>query len=226
MKLSVIILSQNGQVDPKILQSLKFADEVIIWGKKEQPLQDFAKHRNEALKTAKGEWVLFVDDDEYVSSELAREIDEVIKNTSFSGFFIPRRDLIFHDLLLHGETGNISLLRLAKKSTGKFVRSVHEYWQISEAVGNLQSSLYHLKDDFVSGFIGRMNHYSPLDAQILSKENKPFSYFRLIAYPKAKFLLNYFGRLGFLDGYPGLFQAYLMSVQSLTVRVFQWEQIK
>ena len=42
--------------------------------------------------------------------------------------------------------------------------------------------------------------------------------------PLAKFIFNYKMKLGFLDGCLGLFQAYLMSVQSLSVRVFQWCQ--
>ena len=226
MKLSVIVLSRNGKVETKILQSLKFADEIIIWGEKEYHFQDFAKHRNEALRRARGEWVLFVDDDEYVSTELAQEILHAINSDKYVGYFLPRLDLVFHDLQKHGEVGNIKILRLAKKSAGKFVRPVHEHWQIDGKIGNLQNALYHLKDDFISQFIGRMNHYGPVDAQILTQENKPYSIFRLLFYPKAKFFLNYFWRLGFLDGYPGLFQAYLMSVQSLTVRVFQWEQVK
>jgi len=69
-----------------------------------------------------------------------------------------------------------------------------------------------------------MIRYSPLDAGQLSQENKPFTYWRLQFNPKAKFIQNYFLKLGFLDGYLGLFQAYLMSVQSLTVRVFQWQK--
>lgn len=224
MRLSVIILSRDGGIDPKILNSVKFADEVIVWNAKEHPFTDFADHRNQILKKARGDWVLFVDDDEFVGSELAQEIQETLKNPHCAGYLVPRRDLIFHDLLLHGETGGTSLLRLAKKNAGKFIRPVHEFWQISGTIGTLKNPLYHLKDHFISEFMSRMNQYGSIDAQVLNTENKPFSYLRLLVYPKAKFIFNYFWRLGFLDGYLGLFHAYLMSVQSLTVRIFQWER--
>jgi hypothetical protein len=68
-----------------------------------------------------------------------------------------------------------------------------------------------------------MNYYAGIDAQVLGKEGKPFSWFRLFIYPSAKFIANYFFKGGVLDGLPGLFLAYLMAVQSLTVRVFQWK---
>ena len=111
---------------------------------------------------------------------------------------------------------------VAKKTSGKFIRPVHEIWKINGEVGELQPPLYHIKDDFISNFIGRMSHYAGIDADALTKENKPFSYWRLFLNPKAKFIQNYFLRRGFLDGTVGLFLSYLMSVQSLTVRIFQW----
>ena len=61
---------------------------------------------------------------------------------------------------------------------------------------------------------------------MLTIEGKPFSWFRLLFYPLAKFKLNYIFKAGFLDGTAGLFLAYLLAVQSLSVRVFQWQQRK
>ena len=68
--------------------------------------------------------------------------------------------------------------------------------------------------------------YGQIDSKILVSEHKPFSWFRLFIYPLAKFKQNYLFKAGFLDGTAGLFQAYLLAVQSLSVRVFQWEQRK
>ncbi|HCQ30854.1 TPA: hypothetical protein DIU27_00525 [Candidatus Collierbacteria bacterium] len=184
---------------------------------------DFSSQRNFGLQKAKGDWVLFVDDDEYVGTELKREIIEAINLNQYSGFILTRQDLVFHQPLRHGETGNTKILRLAKRTAGKFVRPVHERWGIKGRVGELSSPLYHTKDGFVSEFISRMDSYGQIDSKSLKSDGKPFSWFRLMVYPIAKFKLNYFFRAGFLDGSAGLFQAYLMAVQSLSTRVFQWE---
>jgi glycosyltransferase involved in cell wall biosynthesis len=237
MKLTAAIISKSEKINSLTLNSLGFADEIIIIidSKEKKPKQtdklhfyfhplenDFASQRNFALKNAQGDWVLFIDDDEYVGTELAREIQQTLPKTKYSGFLLNRTDVCFHQRLLHGETGHTKLLRLAKKNSGKFHRPVHEVWHVHGEVGELQSPLYHNKDNFISSFINRMTQYSHIDAVALTQENKPFSYWRLFLNPKGKFLLSYFGRLGFLDGTVGLFSAYLMSVQSLTVRVFQW----
>lgn len=237
MKVTIAIITRSEKINQSVSNSVNFADEVIIIvdslvkkAKKVgkivtlyRPLENnFALQRNFALKNAKNDWVLFIDADEYVGTELAREIQELDPKTNYSGFLLKRTDICFHQSLLHGETGNIRLLRLGKRTAGKFERPVHETWKINGEVGELHSPLYHIKDNFIGEFIDRMSHYCPIDAEALRKENKPFSFFRLFFNPKAKFIQNYFGKLGFLDGTIGLFLAYLMSVQSLTVRVIQW----
>jgi glycosyltransferase involved in cell wall biosynthesis len=237
MKITVAIIAKSEKVSKQILESVGFAEEVVIVvdapaktsktvGKTHfhyRPLaDDFAAQRNFAIKNAHHDWILFVDDDEYVGTELAREIKLLDEKVKYSGFFIRRLDVCFHQPLLHGETGHTKLLRLAKKTAGTFIRPVHEIWQVSGEVGELLSPLYHIKNGFIGGFLGRMIHYADIDAVILTKEGKPFTFWRLFFNPKAKFLQNYFFRAGFFDGTVGLFSAYLMSIQSLTVRVYQW----
>lgn len=239
MKISVAIISNSAQINDQVIKALDFADEIIIVvdsnTKKPKTIKkvhyyyrplnhDFSSQRNYALVKAKNDWVLFVDDDEYVGKELKREISALDKNCNLSGYMIRRLDLCFHQILFHGETGNTYLLRLANKKRGEFVRPVHEKWQVNGCIGRLNSPIYHLKDNLVSGFISRMNCYASVDARELTKEGKPFAYWRLLFNPVGKFIFNYFIKLGFLDGTIGLMSAYLMSTQSLTVRIFQWAE--
>lgn len=239
MSLSIVVISKSADLDKLFLERLEFADEILIVsdspftnkpssGKYKyyhHPLNnDFASQRNFALSKVSSKWVFFVDTDEVISKQLALEIIEVIrdKSSQFNGYFVKRIDTVFNGLILHGETGKTRILRLAKKDSGKFSRSVHEHWSVSGRVGELMNPLFHNKDRFISEFLDRISLYGPIDAINLTKEGKPFSIFRLLTYPKAKFIQNYCFRKGFLDGYVGLFQAYFMAIQSLSVRVFQW----
>lgn len=228
MNLSAIILTNKlpDEITSSI-RSVSFADETILIRDHPgfHPLAgDFAAQRNYGLAKAKGDWVLFVDDDEVITKELSHEIQQAIRSDKFSGFYLKRVDRYHGQILHHGETGNMKIIRLGRKSAGVFTRPVHEFWQIKGAVGQLKNPLIHERGDLVTPFIDRMTFYGPIDARELDKEHKPFTYWRLFANPKGKFIANYFLKLGFLDGCAGLFQAYLMSIQSLTVRVFQWQK--
>ena len=237
--LSVVIISKRDSNSlAKTLRSVVFADEVIVVLDQEnnrvtksttsvrylsRPLNsDFSAQRNYGLVKAKGDWVLFVDDDEVVSPALAKEITAAVSSGQPTAYFLKRLDRYFGQILKHGETGDTKIIRLAKKAAGRFIRPVHEVWQTSGMVGELKTPLIHNRQELVSPFIDRIALYGPLDAKSLTSEGKPFSYWRLLINPLAKFIVNYKFKHGFLDGHLGLFQAYLMSVQSLSVRVFQW----
>ena len=228
MRFSAIILTNKQSDDfQPTLTSVAFADEVVLVRDQPRfhPLDgDFATQRNYGLSKAKGDWVLFVDDDEVVSPALAQEINLAISNPKYTAYSLKRLDRYFGQILKHGETGTTKIIRLAKKNAGRFTRPVHEVWQVAGPVGELVNPLFHDRLELVTPFIDRIAFYGPLDAKELVKEGKPFSVFRLLANPLAKFIFNYKIKLGFLDGCVGLFQACLMSVQSLSVRVFQWQK--
>ncbi len=224
---AIIITDQEADGFQPTLQSIAFADEIIVIRDHPDfhPLAgDFAAQRNYGLSKAKGDWVLFVDDDETVPPALAGEIKKAITSDQYSAYYLARRDRYFGQTLKHGETGNTKIIRLAKKDAGRFARPVHEVWKIKGRVGGLVNPLLHERKELVTPFINRIALYGPIDARSLNSEGKPFSYARLLTNPLAKFIYNYKLKRGFLDGYLGLFQAYLMSIQSLSVRVFQWSQ--
>lgn len=237
--LSVVILTRlaNSALG-RHLNILGIADEVLIISDQKpqkgtlpkkvkilhHPLGDnFASQRNYALKMVTSDWVLFLDDDEKPSANLLKEIPKAI-NEEIDGFRVKRLDIFYDQILQHGEPGRTKLIRLAQKKAGTWRRPVHEYWKIEGRLSDLKSPLYHFRNSLTSGFISRISHYSILDAPALHKEGKPFSLFRLCFFPAVKFIRNYVFYLGFLDGMLGLFHAYLMAIQSLTVRVVQWEK--
>ncbi len=180
-------------------------------------ITDFAEERNKLLAKAKTEWVLFVDSDEKISKKLENEILS-LRSRMTDGYYIKRQDWFMGRWLKYGETGDIKLLRLGKCKAGGWKRKVHEYWDIKNA-GELKNPLLHYPHKNIAEFIKKINFYSDLDI----REFGSFRGFDLIK-PVAKFVLNYFFKLGFLDGFPGFAMAFMMSFQSLVVRVKQFEK--
>jgi len=134
-----------------------------------------------------------------------------------------RRDYFWGRWLRFGETANVRLLRLAKRTAGRWQRKVHEVWQVRGPVGELNSPLKHYPHQTIRDFVDSVNYYSEIDVSELKKEGKNFSVFRVVANPVGKFLENYFWRLGVLDGEAGFVVAFMMSFQSLVVRVKQYD---
>lgn len=232
--LTGIVLTKNNQRTLNAcLNSLRFCDEIIVFDdfstdstrqiarrftKKiyRHHLKNFAKQRNKALSHATSDWVLFLDSDEVVTKPLAKEILEAIKKP-YQGFFLRRQDLFLGHQFRFGETANVRLLRLAKKNAGIWRDPVHEYWNVAGPTKNLKNPLLHNRDLTISQFIDRLNFYTDL-----ASKSAHFNFLDLLK-PPLKFLYNYIFLLGFLDGFPGLTMAYLMSLHSLSVRIKAWQ---
>ena len=99
---------------------------------------------------------------------------------------------------------------------------MHEIWHVRGETGKLQNPIHHLPHNDVAQFLVKINRYSSIRAKFLYQNGVRSSIFQIIAYPKAKFVVNYFYKLGFLDGMEGLIMAMMMSFHSFLVRAKLW----
>lgn len=245
--LSVIIITLNEEKDlPKCLDSVKeIADEIVVvdsgssdktveiakkFGAKvfEKKFDNYASQKNFAMEKSSGEWIFSIDADEEGSPELCLEIKEVIKQSKFSGFSIPRKNIILGKFIRYTRW-DPELDRhiwLWRKDKGKWVGDVHEEVEVEGAVGRLNNAKLHNQYETVSEFIGMMNLYSELEAKEKFREGINFSLFRLFWDPMYMFLLRFFYRKGFLDGWRGFVLSYLMAIYSLNVWIKIWQKDK
>lgn len=242
---AVVLTKNNGKYLANCLQSISFADELIIiddnstdstleiarkFGAKifERALNgDFASQRNFALDKSQGQWVLFIDSDEIVTPELKSEIVKSIRiPLGCDGFYLNRLDNIWGKTLRFGETGNINFVRLAKKSAGRWKRLVHEVWQVPGAIGTLKSPILHYPHQSLHEFIDDINTMSDIDVEAKKGEKKHSSLTKIIFWPSGKFIWNWKLKLGFLDGTHGFVMALMMSFHSFLSWSKLWEEQK
>ncbi|MBI2622447.1 glycosyltransferase family 2 protein [Candidatus Microgenomates bacterium] len=241
--ISAVILTKNEEKNIEVcLKSLDFCDEIIViddnsvdktveLAKKSKAKvftralnNDFSRQRNFGLEKAHEEWVLFIDADERVSPSLCDEITQLTNNpiTQCNGFYIKRRDFMWENELKCGETGDIKLLRLARKEGGKWEGRVHEKWKVKGKLGELKNLLLHYPHQTITEFLREINFYTDIRAQELYEKGTSVYWWSIILYPKVKFFRNFFVKKGFLDGLPGLILALMMSFHSFLVRGKLW----
>ena len=233
MNLSAVVLTKNEENNiGECLKTLKFCDEIVViddfsddgtqeivkrFGAKlfiKELNNNFANQRNFGLEKAKNDWVLFLDSDERISKNLSDEIRLAIKDCETMGYFIKRVDIIWGRKILYGETGNIKLLRLARRDAGMWKRQVHEEWNVSGKTKLLINPIFHYPHQKLLEFIKDINYFSDLHAKANLNEGKKSNIIKILFYPKIKFIKGYFINLGFLDSIQGFIIALCMSMHS------------
>lgn len=236
--ISVVILTKNENKNiERCLSSVNFSDDIVVIDDnstdstvdlaekysvrifKRDLNNDFAAQRNFGMEKVKNRWILFIDADEEVSPELAKELNKLDEASDV--FYIRRRDFWWDKELKYGETflaRNLGIIRLVKKNSGVWVRPIHEEFETTGNTGSLKGFLNHYPHPSVKDFLSEVNYYSTVRARELLHNKKKTSIFQVVFFPFTKFLLGYFFRLGFLDGPQGFAYSFFMSFHSFLVR--------
>lgn len=200
------IVVDSGSTDSTVDIARKHGAKVF-----EEDWKGYARQKNSAIEKASGDWVLSLDADEEVSSELAESITEVIARSASKpfGYYIARRNFFLGRWIRRGGFYPDRKLRLFRRGAGKFLeRDVHETMQVDGPTSTLRGDLIHHAYPTLSGYIDTMNRYSSLGAQVAARNghtSRSFFAFLFNVYYRPGFNLtwNYVFRGGFLDGREG-----------------------
>lgn len=249
MKLSAIVITKNeAKSIGKCLEALSFADERIVIDAESDdatvtiakasgatvytnPWPGYGAQKNYGMQKGSGDWVLFIDADEQVTSELAQEIQQAIHSPAYDFYWLKIVTVFLGKPLTHLYGHNP---RLFKKGSGRWQAAlVHEQVEhIDEEItiklgdqhsGKLISHLLHNSHESISSYLESMHQYTPLDAREMVSRGKhrsgrpvfPHLFLPLsLTLRQGIKLLVY--RRGFLDGIPGLIWCILSAY-------YEWE---
>jgi len=221
-----IIVVDSGSTDRTVEIAKSFGAKVFI-----EEWKGFAAQKNSAIDKATGDWILSLDADEELDSELIGELTgngdkrvglrsgshewcltmggsgrDILKGSPV-GFLVDRKNYFLGRWIQHGGFWPDSKLRLFRRGTGRFEdRSVHEDIRVDGPTREIPyGALLHHSYRTLSDYIEHMNRYSSLGAEMVAAKGKVrFSVINIVLRPLATFIYNYFFRLGFLDGREGL----------------------
>jgi glycosyltransferase involved in cell wall biosynthesis len=165
----------------------------------------FGPQKNFAVAQAAHEWVLCLDADERVSSELGRSLRAAMAAPRHVAFAMARRNRFLGRWLAHGEGYPDWSLRLFDRRHARWSDdAVHEHVVAEGSVGRLEGDLLHASGESLDAYLDKQNRYTTLQAEAMHARGERFSFARLLISPLARFARFYLFRAGFLDGTAGL----------------------
>jgi len=230
-KISALIITFNeiGYIE-NCLKSVDFADEIIVVDSYstdgtyeyltaqpkvkviQHPFKNYTAQKAYTLAQATHDWVLFVDADEVVSSNLRKEILETTNGATTHAAYWFRRKFMFQQRRLRFSGWQTDKnYRLFRKSKVRFSekRIVHETLEVNGTSGILKSKLTHYCYRDFENYKHKMLLYGRLKAKEGFQKKKRFNLAKLLLKPTFNFTYNYVIRLGVLDGLKGITVCYL-----------------
>ena len=248
MKLSIVISTYNrAESLTRTLTSVKrFAHEIIVidngsTDQTKQVAEQFGAvvydrpnnlmlniNKNYGFTKASGDWILCLDDDEEIPPELAGEIKKAMTAQDVSGYWIPRKNIIFGRWIRHGIWWPDRQLRLFKKGTGTYPeKHVHEYVEVMGSAGTLENAYIHYNYATLGQYLDKMQHiYTESEVKKYVSAGYRISWRDAIRFPASDFMKLYFAQNGYKDGLHGLVLAMLQAFYSFIIFVKLWEREK
>ncbi|HYQ93342.1 MAG TPA: glycosyltransferase family 2 protein [Burkholderiales bacterium] len=223
MPLSVAIITRNAASQlERCLASVAFADEVVVVdsGSTDGTVElaarrgarvvrkewlGFGAQKQFAVDAASHDWVLCLDADECLSTELREAIVAELKAPRGFVYAVPRRNRFLGRWLKHGEgypDWNVRLFHRGHARWGN--EPVHEKIATRSPVLRLRGDLLHDSAETLEKYLDKQNRYTSLQAESLRAAGRRTNACQLVLSPVLRFVKFYLWRLGFLDGVPGL----------------------
>lgn len=165
----------------------------------------FRDQYNYSISKANNDWVMFIDADEEISSELAAEVLHRIEDDKgmYDGYIAHRRNFYLGRWIMHGGWVPDYEIRLFRRSRGGFEGDLHANVKVMGRVGELRHFYYHYNYKDIADQIDTINLYSKTAAKDMQNQKRRFSFFDLLLRPPWRFIKEYIFKRGFLDGFPG-----------------------
>lgn len=234
-RLAVVILTRNeAQNIADCIASVAFADEILVIdsgstdGTQEiarahgarvalHPFGDdgFAGQRNFALTQTQAAWVFYLDADERVTDELARELRDIAATDAPAVWSVQRINVLFGRAMHYGGHRSDWCQRLLPRTSASWTGKVHEGVASDLPARRLHGIMQHFTYTTWQQYFAKTNHYSSLAAQALHERGKTASGATVVSHACFAFVKSYVLKRGFLDGYYGFIMSVLAGVADL-----------
>jgi glycosyltransferase involved in cell wall biosynthesis len=242
ISIAVIALNEADRIG-HLLRHAAFADEVVVVDSGStdntvalcesagvrvihRPWAGYADQKQFAMEQTKGQWVLNLDADEYISTILADELQNAVATATaeVSAFSMPRLSRYLGCWIHHGGWFPDRKVRLVRKGAGRWVGDgLHERLEVPGRVQPLRHPLHHLVYRNIFDHVKTANQFSDVYA---AHRGSAGVFFLMAGVPHAmgKFIECYLWKRGILDGWAGLIIAIVSSFYVFLKHAKAWEK--
>lgn len=250
MTISVVIVALNEQdwIENCLLSAKQIADEIIVvvddrttdktaeiakkMGAKVfiNKFTGFSQMKNFAFSKAASDWIFSLDGDERISKELAVQIKNIVNQpaTKYSGFLIPRQNILLGQKVRFGGWWPDPVVRLAKKDQILgWEGDLHEELKFKGETGRLSGALYHLSHRGITWMLETSVKYTETEARLrFNAGHPPVVWWRFFRVMFSEFWYRLVVKSGWRDGTVGWIEAISQAFNVFLVYARLWEMQK
>lgn len=185
----------------------------------------FARKRQEALKRTKSDWIFYIDADERITPQLAKEIKVNIETHTADVFTLCRDNIFYGKKLENGGWQEDEVERVFfKKNLEGWFGDIHESPRYAGIKKTLHSPLIHLSHrNTISGLL-KTSAWTPMEAQALYDSKLPkVTFITIMRKMIMEFIRRIFFKNGYKDGQTGLIEGLIQAINKALVYIQVWE---
>jgi glycosyltransferase involved in cell wall biosynthesis len=189
----------------------------------DHPFESSGAQCNWGLAQCTLPWVLVLDADERVTTDLRAEITARLAQPGPAAYSVRRFNLAFGRRLRWGDWGGDRVVRLLARGRARFgERAVHGAVE-AESVGHLRGALEHHTLRSLAQYLPKLDDYAARGAADLLAAGLRPTVARACLHAVWRLLRGLVLRLGFLDGWPGVLVAVLGAWGTFLKWVRAWD---
>ncbi len=221
-----IIVVDNLSKDQTINIAKKYTDKIFFYNG-----DNLGKQYQWGLTKATNQWVLILDSDEYLSTQLKSEITNLIKNNkinNYDGYFIPFQNYFLGKQIKYGGE-NYQMLRLFKKDKVIITsEKIHQKYLLkTKKVGYLKGKIIHHSYRGLLQILQKFTYYAKEEAKQKYQNQEKITFKKLFLYGPHMFYARYIKDKGYKDGLFRILLDLLFSyMEGLTYWLLYWFYLK
>jgi len=219
----IIVVDSQSTDRTKEIAS-KYTDKIY-----DQEFLGHVEQKNLAVSKASHDWILSLDCDERLTSELVSSILKIKDNLEQADAYrMARKTFYVYRWLNHCWYPDFKV-RLFNKNTAKW-GGINPHDRIEVDGGNivtLDGDILHYSFNSISEHIRTLDYFTEIGAREIIRRNKPVGMISPLTHGLWTFLRLYIFKLGFLDGYAGFVVSVLSGMHAFVkynkVLLYRWK---